>query len=121
VAEKTDRRFEPGQTTELFQTALTPQQMPFLHRYAVSNDGLRFLIAGSNNYRDRPRFHSDYGRRQLDRHAPEEVNVRSARLPFRETRNRCKTNRNAGRSPRTAIRLTRTRCRGVYAYVSLDK
>jgi len=49
VAVKTDPTFEPGQTTELFQTALTPQATPFLHRYAVSNDGLRFLVANSNN------------------------------------------------------------------------
>jgi len=74
VAVKTDPTFEPGQTTELFQTALTPQATPFLHRYAVSNDGQRFLIPAFNNS---PVTGVDsspyYGGRQLDRHAPEEV------------------------------------------------
>jgi hypothetical protein len=36
--------------TELFQTPLRPSlQNPFRHRYAVSNDGQRFLIASGSN------------------------------------------------------------------------
>jgi eukaryotic-like serine/threonine-protein kinase len=45
VAVKTDSTFQAGQTTELFQTALAPLPTPFPRRYAVSDDGQRFLIA----------------------------------------------------------------------------
>jgi hypothetical protein len=49
VAVKSGPTFEAGQTSELFQTPLRRgQQNPFGTRYAVSNDGQRFLIAGSN-------------------------------------------------------------------------
>jgi hypothetical protein len=49
VATKSGPTFEAGQTSELFQTTLTPQATAFQHRYAVSNDGQRFLIASGSN------------------------------------------------------------------------
>jgi Tol biopolymer transport system component len=52
VAVKSGPTFEAGQISELFQTALSPSgpaANPFAHRYAVSNDGQRFLIASGSN------------------------------------------------------------------------
>ena len=49
VAVKSGPTFEAGQTSELFQTPLRPSADPFVRRYAVSNDGQRFLIASGSN------------------------------------------------------------------------
>jgi Tol biopolymer transport system component len=47
VAVTSDPTFQVGPPTELFQTTLTltPANTPFLRRYAVSDDGQRFLVA----------------------------------------------------------------------------
>ena len=50
VSVKLDPIFQVGQTSELFQSGLTPQQpTPFFHRYGVSADGQRFLVAAGAN------------------------------------------------------------------------
>jgi Tol biopolymer transport system component len=45
VSIKSDPTFQVGQTSELFQSGLPPQANPSVKRYAVTDDGQRFLIA----------------------------------------------------------------------------
>ena len=49
VSVKGDPTFQPGQSTELFQTTLMPEVPPLAHRYAVSADGQRFVVASGSN------------------------------------------------------------------------
>jgi eukaryotic-like serine/threonine-protein kinase len=49
VAVKTNPIFQAGETSELFQTTLTPLNNPASRRYAVSPDGQRILIASVPN------------------------------------------------------------------------
>jgi dipeptidyl aminopeptidase/acylaminoacyl peptidase len=49
VSVKTEPTFQPGQTSELFATGLPPESAPLGRRYAVSDDGRRFLIASPAN------------------------------------------------------------------------
>jgi serine/threonine protein kinase/Tol biopolymer transport system component len=48
VSIKSDPTLQVGQTTELFQSGLPPQANPSVRRYAVTDDGQRFLIAGGS-------------------------------------------------------------------------
>jgi Tol biopolymer transport system component len=48
VSIKSDPTFQVGQTTELFQTGLPTQGNPSVKRYAVTDDGQRFLIAAGS-------------------------------------------------------------------------
>jgi len=49
VAVKTSPTFQAGDTSELFQTTLSPLNNPLSRRYAVSPDGQRILIASGPN------------------------------------------------------------------------
>jgi len=49
VSVKTEPTFQAGETTELFQTSLIPQNNPYNRRFDVSADGERFLIASGSN------------------------------------------------------------------------